>query len=118
MVSRSSIRDTSIKDQIPENCRFVEVILGQHFEDELRKNKNLYQKMQNHSIPSSRLFKIFKYKNPTTMRYLLIIKCDHSGCSSSFRKWHNFYNHLRIHTKEKPFKCPYAEELGCNMTFS
>lgn len=62
------------------------------------------------SIPSTRNFRVFKYKNPRTQRVVKILKCDHGQCHMFFRKWHNFFDHLRVHTGERPFVCP---EKGC-----
>ena len=115
---REKVQEEFIRNEIPTECKHVEVILGPDLEQELRKNKTLGNKMEHHNIPDTRQFRIFKYKNPRTLRYLMVMKCDHNGCQSIFRKWHNFYNHLRIHTKEKPFKCPFAKEHGCNLMFS
>ena len=43
-----------------------------------------------------------------------------SFCNKSFRRRYNLDNHLRIHTKEKPFICNFVCPLGtiCNKTFS
>lgn len=64
------------------------------------------------------MFRIFKFKNPETQRYLKILKCDFPDCPMNFRKWHNFYDHLRIHTNERPYSCPYAVQKNCKLTFT
>lgn len=69
-------------------------------------------------MPTSRHFRIFKYRNPTTNRNLKILKCDHENCQKFFRKFHNFYDHLRIHTGERPFSCPYKSKTGCKLRFT
>ena len=46
------------------------------------------------------------------------MKCDYPDCPMNFRKWHNFYDHLRIHTNERPYSCPYAVQKNCKLTFT
>lgn len=68
--------------------------------------------------PSSRNFRIFKFRNAKTHRVRTILKCDFEGCPKTFNKFHNFYDHLRVHTGERPFECPFREVSGCNMSFT
>ena len=57
-------------------------------------------------VPDTKQFRIFTYKNPRSKRHIKVLKCDHEGCDKWFRKWHNFFDHLRIHTNERPYVCP------------
>lgn len=66
-------------------------------------------------MPSTKLFRIFTFKNPKSKRFIKILKCDHSDCGKHFRKWHNFFDHLRIHTSEKPYVCDF-EDCGFSFT--
>lgn len=69
-------------------------------------------------IPISTQYRMFRFKNPQTKRFLKVLKCDFEGCNMKFRKWHNLYDHLRIHTKERPYTCPFKDELDCHLTFT
>ena len=66
-------------------------------------------------VPDTKLYRIFTYKNPRSKRYIKVLKCDHEGCDKWFRKWHNFFDHLRIHTNERPYVCPFP---GCAFSFT
>ena len=101
-VSRDKIKDTKIRDEIPLGAE-IYVEKGENFDFESIKIDE--------QIPHTRKFSVYKYKNPRTQRNVKLLKCVHSGCNMFFRKWHNFFAHLRVHTGERPFKC---KEPGCN----
>ncbi|CDW88731.1 zinc finger protein 599 [Stylonychia lemnae] len=64
-------------------------------------------------VPSTQNYRIFTFKNPKSKRLVKILQCDE--CGKQFRKWHNFFDHLRIHTNERPYVCA---EPGCNFSFT
>ena len=73
-----------------------------------------FRKMSN-LVPNTRKFRVFRYQNPRTCRWIRVMKCDFKNCDMLFRKWHNFFDHLRSHTGERPFKCSYS---GCYQSFT
>lgn len=66
-------------------------------------------------IPDFKHFRVFTFKNPKSKRIVKIMKCDSDCCGKYFRKWHNFFDHLRIHTNEKPYQCTYE---NCQQRFT
>lgn len=67
-------------------------------------------------IPNSKRFTQFQfYKNKKAWKLSTIFSCDHKKCGKFFRKLSNMFDHLRIHTGERPFRCPIP---GCTMSFN
>lgn len=107
VISRDEITDQKIKSEIPVGVNRIEVVSGSNFDPASLKIDE--------EIPGTRQFKIYKYKNPKTQRFVKILKCEHAACGMFFRKWHNFFDHLRVHTKERPFMCRYP---NCKQAFT
>ena len=66
-------------------------------------------------LPNSKKYRYVKFYNQRTGRWSQAFICDHEDCGKVFRKWHNLFDHLRIHTKERPFLCP---DENCPQTFT
>ena len=107
IMMREDIEDNKVRDEIPDSVNKIEVITGHNFDPASLKIDE--------DVPATKEFRIYKYKNPKTQRFVKILKCEHVSCGMFFRKWHNFFDHLRVHTKERPFICCYP---GCKQAFT
>ena len=79
--------------------KLIEKIRGEDFDFQDLGLKDLEQ-----IIPVTQDFMLYKYLNTRTNRIMQFKKCTYPGCNKRpFTKWHNFLDHLRKHTGQRPF---------------
>ena len=138
MIARSAIAEDEVVARVPSNVRDLSVLHGESLTERdideifVAQKRNLTsQRGPNtaaaaleggrpsaHLRPSSRAFRMFKYRNPATRRLKQFYICEHGECGKVFEKLHNFLDHLRTHTGERIFACRYAGVAGCPSKFT
>mmetsp|Transcript_12155 Transcript_12155/g.12000 ORF Transcript_12155/g.12000 Transcript_12155/m.12000 type:complete len:124 (+) Transcript_12155:63-434(+) len=84
----------------------IEIVEGKDFDYKSFELKD-HEMLQ----PETNQFALYKYYNKRSRRYVHFKKCFHNGCQKkAFTKWHNFLDHLRKHTNQKPFKCSHCDQ--------
>ena len=57
----------------------------------------------------------FVFEDKDKVKEKTVFLCRYDSCHKSFLSIYKFFDHLRSHTKEKPFKC---EHPGCDHAYS
>lgn len=63
--------------------------------------------------PSSTSFLVLEWRKPGVQKTMKVLYCQHDFCGKVFKNWHNFFDHLRTHTNERPYTCEV-----CRLTFN
>jgi hypothetical protein len=112
----SEIQDQVVRVLIPEGIYKVRIIPGAVIRE---KGQNIQSYFKSgfkdwKNMPETSEFEVYVYVNPDSLRALKFYKC--SLCKRKpFHKIHNFFDHLRTHTFERPFHCKIQ---NCHRQFS
>ena len=93
---------------VPNDIHSCEICDGKDYQPSSQRDRETRK-------PSNFNFKVLRYRNPGTSRMLHRFICLYKGCVKMFTKWHNFLDHMNIHSTEKPFSCPVE---GCKLRFT
>lgn len=93
---------------IPSDVHSCEICDGKHYQPSSQRDREIRRPVNNN-------FKVIRYRNPGTSRMLHRFVCTENKCKKMFTKWHNFLDHINIHSPEKPFICHHQ---GCNLRFT
>lgn len=94
-----------------EQIEIISVRTGAEYKGQLKTEEAESEEVQ----VASDLFLATVIKKSSTLRQSIAFLCCHGDCTKVMNKWHNFYEHLRVHTKEKPYQCSIG---GCSSQFS
>lgn len=70
---------------------------GEHFD--------LNQVNINKHVPNTKQLVILEFQHCKELRTHQILCCLYPQCGKMFGRWHSFFEHLTVHTKEQPYAC-------------